>query len=432
MKVISLEADSFKRLKAVRIAPSGHLVEITGENGEGKSSTLDAIWAALGGKDAVPEKPIHTGADKAEIRLALGEAGETKLLVTRRFKLKDGAPFTTDLIVESAEGARFAKAQGVLDALVGELCFDPLAFTRMKPAEQIEALRKFVPGVDFAKIEGLNKRDYDDRTDVNRRAKQLRAEIAALPPGPDALPERVDTAALEAELARAAGHNAMVERAKGSRQRDADALREREDRIKLLQVQIEQLQAECATLRERYANADPLPAAIDTDDVQRKLAEGRQTNAILDAADRRFALDKNAAELEAEADTLTQRIEERTAQAATAVQKAKMPIEGLGFGEGIVTLNGEPFAQASKAQQIRASVAIAAAMNPKLRVAFVADGSLLDRHSWAALEEYAAAQDMQIWCETVTPHTAAAIHIEDGGVRGAAAPPPAATDDDVI
>ena len=114
MKIISLEVEAFKRLKAVSITPTGNIVEVTGNNENGKSSVLDSIWAALGGKDAVPAKPIHTGAEEAVIRLDLGE-----LKVTRRFKLKDGAPFTTDLVVESAEGARVTGPQGILDALVG-------------------------------------------------------------------------------------------------------------------------------------------------------------------------------------------------------------------------------------------------------------------------------------------------------------------------
>jgi hypothetical protein len=74
-----------------------------------------------------------------------------------------------------------------------------------------------------------------------------------------------------------------------------------------------------------------------------------------------------------------------------------MPVEGLGFADSedgpFVTLGAEPFDQASQAQKIRVSVAIAAAMNPKLRVARILDGSLLDARSWAALEDYAATHD---------------------------------------
>lgn len=418
MRVLSLEAEHFKRLRAVAITPSGNIVEVTGDNASGKTSTLDAIWAALGGKDAVPDKPVHSGEEKASIVLTLGDGDEVKLKVTRKFRVVEGIS-KTDLIVESAEGARFSSPQSMLDALVGEMCFDPLAFTRCKAEEQIEALRKFVPDVDFANIEGLNKRDYDERTEVNRTAKQLRAQIAALPVGPEAAPERVDVAALEAELGRAATHNTDVERRRGAREAAEAKITALGDQIDELLKRADDLRAERAELRTRLDAAEALPQPIDVADLQQQLSFGRMANAAADVADKRFALERDAAEAEAKSTALTAAIQGRTDAAAAAVQKAKMPIEGLGFGDGFVTLNGEPFSQASKAQQIRASVAIAAAMNPKLRVAFIADGSLLDRKSWAALEEYAAAHDMQIWCETVTPHSATAIHIEDGGVRGA-------------
>jgi hypothetical protein len=207
VKIIRLEAENFKRLRVVNIAPAGNVVEITGQNGEGKTSALDAIWAALGGKPAAPAKPIRSGEQQAHVTLTLGEGDEVKLKVTRTFNLKEGVPYTTDLKVESGEGARFDKPQNILNTMVGALCFDPLAFTRMKPADQVTALRALVPDVDFATMDGLNRRDFEERTEVNRRAVDLRAQARALPVAEGDVPVRVDVAALEAKLAEAADHN---------------------------------------------------------------------------------------------------------------------------------------------------------------------------------------------------------------------------------
>ncbi len=407
MRIIELRADNFKRLKAVSVTPSGAVVEISGENGSGKTSTLDAIWAALGGKDAVPDKPIRTGAETASIMVSLGDTEGVKLKVTRKFRLVEGVA-KTDLVVESGEGARFSSPQSMLDALVGALCFDPLAFTRLKDEEQIKALRGFVPDVDFARLEGLNKADYDERTDINRRVKQLRAEAAAMGDLQGDLPERVDVTALEAKLGDAATHNADVERRRGARE-------QAENRIAAIQEEIARLTGEMHGLQQKLLAAPALPEPIDVTDVQEKLHEGRHTNALLDRVDGRRKLEVQIAALDTESVQLTDRIEKRTAEAQKAVQAAKMPIPGLGFGDGVVTLNGEPFAQASQAEKIRASVAIAAAMNPRLRVARISDGSLLDRKSWTAVEEYARANDVQIWIETVQQHGKTAVLIEDGG-----------------
>jgi hypothetical protein len=100
-----------------------------------------------------------------------------------------------------------------------------------------------------------------------------------------------------------------------------------------------------------------------------------------------------------------------------AIASAKMPVDGLSFGEDGVLLNGVPFEQASDAEQLRASVAIAAAMNPKLRVIRIRDGSLLDDDAMQALAAMAAERDLQIWIERVGEHVNTfGVVIRDGAV----------------
>jgi hypothetical protein len=422
MRIIQLEADAFKRLKAITIRPTTNIVEVTGDNGEGKSSTLDAIWAALGGKDACPAKPIHSGEERGEIRLILGDGGEPKFKVTRRFRQQEGENYTTDVIVETAEGAKFSKGQSILDQMVGEMCFDPMAFLALPDKDQISALREFVPGVDFAAIETLNKSDFNDRTEIGRKIRDLKGQLAAMPDDPD-VPAPVDTAALESDLARAAHHNSGIAQRKANREAAEDRATGHAERAKELRNQAAALIAQAEAeeglhknLRNQIDSADPLPEPIDTDKVQQELAQGRRDNELRAAAEARAIVALKLKVQEAAEAALTATIEGRRQQMADAVFAAEMPIPGLGFGDGFVTLNGEPFAQASRAEQIRASVAIAASMNPQLRVARVMDGSLLDGKSWAALESYAAKHDLQIWVETVTQHSQAAIHIEDGGI----------------
>ena len=139
MRIVRLQAEGFKRIVAVDITPEGDLVEVRGNNENGKSSVLDAIFAALGGAEAAPERPVRDGEEAAVIRLDLGE-----LVVTRYFT----AAGTTGLKVTTPDGAAYGSAQTMLDKLVGKISFDPLAFRDLKPAEQADELRKLVELVD--------------------------------------------------------------------------------------------------------------------------------------------------------------------------------------------------------------------------------------------------------------------------------------------
>ena len=101
-----------------------------------------------------------------------------------------------------------------------------------------------------------------------------------------------------------------------------------------------------------------------------------------------------------------------------SVADAKFPVPGLSFGEDGVIFDGVPFQQASSAEQLRASVAIGLAMNPKLPVLLVHDGSLLDEASLKLLGELAEEAGAQVWVERVSEGSECSLIIEDGEVRG--------------
>ena len=126
-----------------------------------------------------------------------------------------------------------------------------------------------------------------------------------------------------------------------------------------------------------------------------------------------------------EADALTKKLDDIAAQKREKLAKAKYPIDGLSVSEdGTVLFDGIPFSQASRAQKIRTSVSIGLAMNPKLKVLLIQDGSLLDDDGLALVAEMAAQNDAQIWIERVGDKDESAIIIEDGHVRVDDAPAP--------
>lgn len=408
MKIVSLEVEGFKRIVAVEIKPDGNMVQITGKNGNGKSSVLDAIWVALAGTSVAPIVPIRTGHDQARIKMDLGE-----IVVTRIFRQGK----TSSLTVENAEGSKIASPQAMLDGLLGQLSFDPLAFERMKPKEQFDALRKFVPGYDFEMNEMMNKSDYEKRADVNRRAKQAKnlAESIVIPLGIPAVP--VDESQLIDEMQSAAKFNADIETRKSNRAKLAKSIEENKAKIADLEIELAERRKEVEASEQKLQLAPPLPAPKDVDAIRKAIDSAKDVNRQVALREEKVEHEAMAKELEAESDALTDKMKKREADKLAAIAAANLPVENLTFGDGIILYNGIPFGQASDAERLRVSIAIAMASNSKLRVVRVRDGSLLDEDSLQLLAEMADKNDMQVWIERVDSSGRIGFVLEDGHLK---------------
>jgi len=408
MKILKLTAENIKRLIAVEITPDGNLVQITGKNGAGKTSVLDSIWWALSGTKHIQAQPIRKGENKARIRLDLGE-----IVVERKFT-ESGSTLT----VESAKGARYPSPQTMLDKLLGELSFDPLAFSRMETREQFDELRRISKlDVDIDELDALNKGDYAKRTDLNRDAKAKRAQIDGLiiPPG---TPEQtIDESALVDELQKAGEHNAQIEQRKANRERvTLEAKGQREQAAKLM-AEAEALNKAADEHEEKLKSAPGLPTLIDTVVLRQNIEKASITNRAVAAQKQKKTLLIEAETLESKSQTISEQMTARETAKKDAIARAAMPIPGISFGEGMVIYNNVPFDQASDAEKLRVSLAIAIAANPELRVIRIRDGSLLDDDGLAAIATLANEKDYQIWIERVDGSGKVGVVIEDGMVK---------------
>jgi len=426
MKIISLQVENIKKLVAIEIKPDGALVEITGKNGQGKTSVLDSIWWALTGTKHIQTTPIRKGQNTARIRLDLRE-----IIVTRVFRKTKKGEDVTAITVENAQGAQFQSPQTILDALLGELSFDPLAFARMDARGQFDALRKFVPEVDFEAIDQLNKGDYDKRTDINRQADTARKAAMTIILPSDLPAKPINESGLVDKLAAAGKHNADIETRKANRikfQADMDARRiardKFEDDARRLRAEADELhkkyveaEKELDAMAHKFRSAPPLPDPIDVSVICAQIEQARTINAQFGAKDRRDELIRSAETLEKESENLTHFMKIREEKKRDAIAAAKLPINGISFGDGTILINDVPFDQASDAEQLRVSIAIAMALNPKLRVIRVRDGSLLDEDSMKMVAKMAKDEDYQVWVETVSSDGRVGFTLEDGMLK---------------
>ena len=407
-RIVRLKASNVKRLVAVDITPRGAVVQITGRNGAGKSSVLDAIAYAIGGKALQAARPVRDGQSTAEVVVDLGE------MIVRRTWKGDAS----SLSVESRQGMKFASPQALLDRLVGTLSFDPLAFTRLHPREQQNILAGLA-GLDLDRLNAERKTLFDERTIANREAAKLASVVDQLPRG-DAQAVVVDVKALADELqaaneAKAANDHKREEAEAARLRRDAidrhvrelrEELADQERRAMDAEAEAQRLDAEAAALHDpnvsaiksRLASADAVNrAARDHAEYQAKCRE-------LEAAKQR-------------SQALTAKIAEVDAVKESAIEDAQMPVDGLGLCDDGITLNGLPFDQASSAEQLRVSVAMGLAANPKLRVLLIRDGSLLDDTSMRIVAEMAEKAEAQVWIERVSDGEPIGVVIEDGMVK---------------
>ena len=131
MKVLELRASGFRNLETLRFSPCGGLNAVTGENAQGKTNLLEAMWLFTGGRSfrgARDQELVRAGAQEARLSLTFFSGGrEQRAELTLR------------------GGARQAVLNGVMKRgmaeLIGRFCavvFSPehLSLVKGGPAER--------------------------------------------------------------------------------------------------------------------------------------------------------------------------------------------------------------------------------------------------------------------------------------------------------
>lgn len=424
MKIVQLTADNIKRLVAVQITPGpdSSMIVIGGDNEQGKTSLLDSIAMAIGGGDAIPQKPIRTGASKGSIVLETEE-----YVVTRLFNAKG-----TSLQVKNKEGVPISSPQALLDKLTSRISFDPLEFIELDAKEQKAALERLV-GIDFTALDNEHAAKYAERTGVNRRVKEQ--QVIA-----DRMNRHTD-APKEIALA-----NPILERMEKAQTVNTENAAMRE-RVVTANDRIDTLETNLATSNERVAQAEQalkeavrardlahdaviqgkksrdhifteIQALVDVD-LEPISAEIRELEALNQKVRENEAWQRDQDKLVAltkESSALTDRLAAIEKEKADTLAKAKFPVEGLAFTSDGVEFKGEPFSQASGAQQLRVSVAMGFALAPELKVALIRNGSLLDDKSLALVAEVAQKNGGQVWIERVGKGEECTVILEAGQI----------------
>jgi hypothetical protein len=436
MKILGLYAENFKKLKAVTIVPGQdqNVVKISGGNEEGKTTVLEAIWAALGGKKCVPSVPIRNGEKKAIVSLDLGD-----LVVNRKM-----TPSGESLEVTNKDGAVYKSPQAILDKLISGLSFDPLAFTKMGKQTQVDTLLGVVDiKVDDERLKKISTVPrlpdsknplvkfkvaydfiYNERTEVNRDLKKAKELLESLPPVDKTEPVSLVELVNEKESLEKINRENLEKRDVVNKQ--CAEVSELEANMKATEAQIKQLQETLKAQTVAWTDAsmayndalDSISELKDEDltDINERIAKADETNAKAKQYEQREVVKISVDQNQADSDRLTATLEAIKQYRQELLENAAFPVPGLSFGDDGITYEGLPLEQASSSRRLLISMSIAAALHPELKVVTIDEAEKLDAKKWQIVEDFAREHDLQVWATIVDTSGKVGIVIEDGEV----------------
>lgn len=370
------------------------LVKVSGNNGAGKSTIIDAIFLAIVGKTYIGkwrsiESLITLWQTTSEIDLTL-EGNGKKLKITRKITDKGNM----SLEIRSSEGEKLQQKD--LDLLLSEFTIDPLEFTRKTKKEQYETI-KLITWVDTKEID----EKIAIQEEITKQARAIKTEYQKTLDNAWK-PEKVDPVSTE-ELANKKTeineYNTAVWRVK--------------EKITYWQQKIEWIKEEILKLQNMLkeeedmleTNEEALSILGDTRDlseINQMIASADEINKKAMERQRYCQLTQEAQQKEVELQKQVDKLEELRMSKNEMIKNANMPIPWMKFNENDwVIINNILFDQYSSAEQLKMACKIATSVNPTLKVIYIKDGSLLDSNSMKEMEEFAEKEQYQIFIERV-------------------------------
>jgi DNA repair exonuclease SbcCD ATPase subunit len=423
MRITHVRIQNILGIEEFEFTPDG-FNQISGKNGTGKTSILEAIKAALkGGHDATL---LRAGQKKGEIVLLLDDGTEVTRKVTES---------GSDTVVKR-EGKRVNKPVDALRQITDALSVNPVQFLLADSKDRVRVLLESLPiEADYerlAKITGMEPRQrqgvhaltviddvrqqvYDGRTGTNRAVKEKSATIAqlrqALPPVPQGQADG-DEQELRAKLAELdawlLGEKQRIDTKLEGMRADRDkGIQERMDKIAALQLEI-------SGLREGYTTAEGKANAQRQKNQEKYNADSQPVRMALDriagdreAHGRRQQTLETIANLETELESLeTQAASETEQLAAIDAYKLELleslPITGAEVKDGELYIDGVPFDRVNTARQVEAAVELAQVRAGDLGVICVDRIEALDPEALEAFRARATDSGLQMFVTRVT------------------------------
>lgn len=413
-KIYTVEIENAKRVKAVALEPSENgLTIIGGNNGQGKTSVLDAICWALGGDRYKPSNPTREGSTvPPRIKLTLSNG----LVVERAGK-------NSALKVSDPSGRK--GGQQLLNEFVSVLALDLPKFMEAGAKEKAETLLQIIGvGPELHRLEQAEAETYNQRTMIGRERDRKKLFAEGLPWWPEAPAEPVSISDLIRQQQEILARN-------GENQRKRDRLNEIGFEKHRIYDEIERLEAQAAELTRRIAERKEAYQSVARDEeiarkdalelhdesteaLERQIADFEAVNKqVRDNMDRSMAMDE-AKVLADQYDALTCKVETIRRQKSDLLNSANLPLPGLGVEDGELVYNGAKWDCMSGADQLRVSVAIVRALNPACGFVLMDKLEQMDLNTLRSFGAWLEQEGLQAIATRVSTGNECSIIIEDG------------------
>lgn len=400
VKINTLELENVKRIKAVTLTPAENgLTIIGGRNGQGKTSVLDAIAWALGGEKFKPSSPARNGSvipPHLKIELSNG------LIVER-------SGDNSRLKVTDPNGKK--GGQQLLNEFVETLALDLPKFMSANAKSKADTLLKIIGvGDELHRLDGEEQRLYNQRTEIGRIADQKEKYAREMPVYPG-LPEEPVSAS---ELIKS--QQGILAR-NGENQRKRAKLAEIQREYNAKATELEQLTKRVEELKSDLETALKTAEALEdesTAEIEENIENIEELNAKIRANLDRERAAAEAADIRAQYDELTAKIDDTRAARAKLLDGTEMPFEGLSVENGELTYNGAKWDCMSGAEQLKAATAIVRKLNPNCGFVLLDKLEQMDADTLQEFGEWLESEGLQVIATRVSTGGECSVIIENG------------------
>ena len=418
VKIVSLEAQNVKRLKAVELTPAQDgLSIIGGNNNQGKTSVLDALAWALGGEKFAPSKPKREGSvTDPVIRVTLSNG----FVVERSGK-------NGTLKIKDPSGKK--SGQKILDEFIEKLALNLPAFMAMNDKDKAKVLLQIIGvGDQLFQLDAECATLYNRRTEIGRIADQKEKFAKEMPIYPDVPKEPVSAAELIAQQQEILGRNGQRQQWIRDAQQIDMVINNITAEINRTKRDLERLMAQLAAEQAKAKEAEKSPEDLEmesTEELEEQLRNVEEINAKVRANLDREKADIDAEEYRNQYNGLTDEIERIRSQRMALLNGAEMPLAGLSVEDGALTYNGQAWDNMSGSEQLKCAAAIVRKLNPECGFVLM---DKLEQMDLQTLQEFGAwleQEGLQVLATRVSTGEECAVIIEDGYSHSTAQPAPA-------